>query len=338
VRLIKTQSVINILTRPLIPHPAARWIILLLVVIVGIQKLGHRPSAFNGFELTRLTLPVAQIEYGGPPRDGIPALTDPRVVSAAQSPGLRPGDRVIGVVFDGEARAYPIRILNHHEIVNDTLGRQDFLVTYCPLCGSGIVFDARINDQRLVFGVSGLLYNSDVLMYDRQTESLWSQLRFAAVSGPLSGAELEALPATHTSWRDWRQQHPETTVLSFDTGYNRDYQRNPYRSYSNSPLLYFGVDKTDPRYPLKSRVVGIIIAGQARAYPYSELQKLADRWLPDELGQQRLQIRFQTRNQRFDALDSNGKPVAVIPAYWFAWMAFHPDSSIFTAPDDFAAQ
>ena len=139
-------------------------------------------------------------------------------------------DIVIGVTFSGESRAYPIRILNWHEIANDRVGGTDILVSYCPLCGTGIVFDSRINGKVHTFGVSGLLYNSDLLMYERGTKesSLWAQILGEAVVGPLTGTKLTVLPSVQTTWGEWKAQHPDTKVLDVNTGYSRDYGRNPY--------------------------------------------------------------------------------------------------------------
>lgn len=148
----------------------------------------------NGFELRRPLLPADEIVQGGPPRDGIPALDEPEFVDAGDARFLEPDDRILGISLGGSARAYPVRILNYHEIVNDRIGTEPVVITYCPLCGSGMAFASEVDGRLLTFGVSGLLYNSDVLLFDRQTESLWSQLRKQAVTGPLKGLNLEMLP------------------------------------------------------------------------------------------------------------------------------------------------
>ena len=128
----------------------------------------------NGFDLSNATLPVEQILHGGPPRDGIPAISNPKLIAAPDASFLKPDDRIIGIEIAGVARAYPVSILNWHEIVNDQIGEQRFAITYCPLCGTAVAFDATIDGEPTDFGVSGLLYNSDVLLYDFATESLWS--------------------------------------------------------------------------------------------------------------------------------------------------------------------
>lgn len=184
-------------------------------------------SAYNGFDIGNASVPVQAIERGGPPKDAIPAIDSPRFVSARQS-GLTDDDRVLGVALQGAARAYPVRILNWHEVVNDRFGDRAVVVTYSPRCGAGMAFEARPGAAASSFGVSGLLYNGDALLYDRATQSLWSPLLQAAVSGPLVGARLQPVPLTHTSWAGWRSRHPGTEVLSTDTGFERDYRRDPW--------------------------------------------------------------------------------------------------------------
>jgi len=142
-------------------------------------------------------------------------------LSAQQAGFLKDSDRILGVSYKGESRAYPIRILNWHEIVNDKIQGDAIAVTYCPLCGSGIVYNANINGESYEFGVSGLLYNSDMLLYDRETETLWSQILAKAVSGKLVGTELEIIQSSHTSWKAWKEKHPDSKVLSLKTGYSR---------------------------------------------------------------------------------------------------------------------
>ena len=167
----------------------------------------------NGFDLASSSVPVYEILNGGPPRDGIPALTLPPLVSAAEAP-WQDDDRVIGITLDGESRAYPIAMLDWHELVNDRLGSRHILVSYCPLCGTGMVFDREIGGRIRIFGVSGLLYQSDVLLYDRRSESLWSQIASEAITGPERGKRLELLRSAQIPWGEWRERHPDTTALS----------------------------------------------------------------------------------------------------------------------------
>ncbi|CAM4231728.1 DUF3179 domain-containing protein [Gillisia limnaea] len=187
----------------------------------------------KGFDLGNASIPIAEIKDGGPPKDGIPSIDAPVFIKAQQA-SLKADDRILGVKENGIAKAYPINILNFHEIVNDNFNGKSVVITYCPLCGSGIAFDAEIDGKALEFGVSGLLYNSDVLLYDRLTESLWSQLEYKAVSGPMAGKELKILNTANTTWKNWKEKNPETLVLSEKTGFKRDYSLNPYPGYEDS--------------------------------------------------------------------------------------------------------
>ena len=293
----------------------------------------------NGFDLAGASVPAKAIERGGPPKDGIPAIDRPRFVGAAAA-GLSDNDRVLGIAHEGIARAYPVRILNWHEVVNDRIGSRAVVVTYCPLCGTGMSFEqppATADDLgagRSGFGVSGLLYNSDVLLYDRATQSLWSQILSRAISGPLKGTALAPVPMTHTSWADWRGRHPTSLVLSTDTGFERDYTRDPYAGYGRVHQLMFDVQHRDNRLPLKEWVLGLRINGSAKAYPFSVLGRAVDRAgnLIDSVGGQRVRIRYDQVHLSAEAFDAQGHPIAGITAFWFAWVAFHPRTDVLRAP------
>lgn len=174
---------------------------------------------WNGFDVSNAKIPVRDILLGGPGRDGIPAIDWPRFIRPTAVNFLRPDDPVLGVTIQGRTRAYPLRILVWHEIVNDVLSGRPIAVTYCPLGGTAMVFDRKVGPRTLSFGGSGLLYHSDVLMYDRQTESLWSQLAMKAVSGPLVNAQLEWLPSEHLTSAAWKPKYPPGEVHSTQTGF-----------------------------------------------------------------------------------------------------------------------
>ncbi|MEE9281364.1 MAG: DUF3179 domain-containing protein [Myxococcota bacterium] len=281
----------------------------------------------NGFDLASTSIPAHEILRGGPPRDGIPALTHPRVVSAADAP-WSDDQTVIGLVSNGESRAYPIAILDWHELVNDTLGGRPILVSYCPLCGTGMVFDRTVGGRVRNFGVSGLLYQSDVLLFDRATESLWSQIASEAISGPERGTRLELLRSSQMPWGDWRERHPDTTVLSEITGHARNYGKTPYRGYATSSRLYFPAP-VDPRYPPKTLTVGLRIAdGSARAYPAPELTA-AGGDVAETFEGHPIRVSYDSRARTFEVEAPPG--VEVIEGYWFAWTAFHPESTVFLA-------
>jgi hypothetical protein len=285
----------------------------------------------NGFDLGDSLIPRDEIHLGGPPRDGIPSIDEPRFVSADAATFLRDDDRILGIVQHGQARAYPIAILNWHEVVNDHIGGSPIAITYCPLCGTGVAFDAGGAAAARSFGVSGLLYNSDVLLYDRETESLWSQLMMQAVSGPLRGERLTPLPSTHTSWQAWRKQHPDTRVLSTDTGYARDYRRNPYAGYAGNDQLFFPVASRSRRYHPKEQVLGIELDGQFKAYPFTELDRTGRVEINDSFAGHDLRILFDAANRSANVFDGSGQQLPGVTSFWFAWHAFHPESEVFRA-------
>ena len=280
----------------------------------------------NGFSLDNSLVPVREILRGGPPRDGIPALDNPNMLSIQKSK-LKAQQRVLGLSIDGEARAYPINILNWHEIVNDTINHQAIVISYCPLCGSGMAF---LSDKK-GFGVSGLLYNSDVLLYDRRTESLWSQIAMRAIAGPKVGEKLPAIPLEHTTWLDWKTRYPNTQVLSESTGYKRNYARSPYAGYEKTRDLYFKVSHQAPRrlHP-KALVLGVVNGTGSKAYPYQTLEKNKQKIIHDRIGNQTITILWDKESQSA-RLATTPADIVAVQLYWFAWYTFHPDTEVFTA-------
>ena len=283
----------------------------------------------SGFDTSKHSIPVDEIFAGGPGKDGIPALSQPKFVAAKKAKHfMKDEDRVLGLARNGLAKAYPIKILNWHEIVNDTIGSQAVVVTFCPLCGTGMVFDGKINGKNLTFGVSGLLYQSDMLLYDRKTDSLWSQIKGEAVTGPMTGARLKLLSSTQTTWGNWKKKHPETLVLSQKTGYSREYDRDPYMGYYTSTRLMFGVKNRNKSYHPKERIIGLELDGEFKAYPFSELAK-AKQPVADKLNGIFLKIIFDKQSQTAVIRDSEGKELPSVVGFWFAWFAFHPDTQVF---------
>ncbi len=218
-------------------------------------------------------IPPEDLMSGGPPPDGIPALDAPRFVKATAVTTLTDSEPVLALSVDGLTRAYPARILIWHEIVNDTIGDTPVAVTYCPLCNSALAFDRRVGERVLSFGTSGMLYKSDLVMYDRQTESLWPQLEGRAVIGRLTGTVLERLPIQTVAWADFKSAHPDAWVLSEDTGYDRAYGTNPYVGYdeeTSRPFAFLG--QVPDALPVKARVVGLGSGTDAVAVPFARLQ------------------------------------------------------------------
>ena len=219
---------------------------------------------------------MEEIAWGGVLVDGIPALDNPRMTTASAASYLNPDDPVFGVEINGDARAYPLRIANWHEMVNDVVGGVPVSLAYCTLCGSGILFDGRVagRAEPFTFGSSGLLYRSNKLMYDRQTDSLWEQFAGHPVTGKLTGSkiELKLLPLVLTSWSEWRSRRPETRVLSLNTGFRRDYGPGvAYREYFASPELMFPALVKDRRLHQKDLIFGVRVPGGVKAWPLATL-------------------------------------------------------------------
>jgi len=297
-----------------------------ITLVVGLLLFSG--PARGSFDLSIHSVPLDQIVSGGPGKDGIPAILKPVFIPGSQATFLTTEDRILGLSQGREAKAYPIKIMNWHEIVNDTIGGRPVVVTYCPLCGTGIGFDARVQGRPLTFGVSGLLYQSDLLMYDHQTESLWSQIATAAVAGPMTGTKLPLLFLEHTTWTEWKAAHPTTLVLSTKTGYPRNYDRDPYLGYAQRRDLMFDVTHADATYHPKEWVLGLEVKGVFKAYPFPELKKLKGP-LTDQVNGQTINIRFNARAQSASVTDSAGRSLPSMMAFRFAWYAFHPDTQVF---------
>lgn len=222
-------------------------------------------------------VPLDEFVGGGPPKDGIPSIDDPKLVSLAEADKfLAPREPVAVVELEGEARAYPLQILTWHEIVNDEIAGEPVAVTYCPLCNSTVAFRREVGGQPVEFGTTGMLRNSDLVMYDRKTESWWQQITAEAVVGELTGERLEVLSSQILSWGDFQRLHPDGDVLSRDTGVSRDYGANPYKGYDtdpdSQPFLLRG--KPNTSLPPKERVAAIKTdEGKAAiVYPFSRLK------------------------------------------------------------------
>ncbi len=301
---------------------------------------------------------LEEIVWGGVKKDGIPALTNPKLIAADEADYLTAEELVFGVEIDGDVRAYPLRILDWHEMFNDVVGGVPVTLAYCTLCGSGILYDARVpgRDEPFVFGSSGLLYRSNKLMYDQTTHSLWNQFTGRPVVGELtgSGVELRALPVTITSWRDWLAKHPETRVLSLDTGFDRDYTPGqPYGEYFANEELMFPAITADDRLPPKDYVFALRADGAEKAWPLEDFAER--RVINDRVGDldvvligdaaTRTVRAYRSDGRRFEegsdptSISANGdtwqiEEAALIGpdgrlerlpghiAYWFAWQAF----------------
>ena len=283
----------------------------------------------GAFRMNNLELPEWDIIAAGPGRDGIPAIDAPIFTEAKYARKLAESEVVLGISINGVAKAYPVRILSQHEIVNDNFGNTAVVVSYSPLCGAATAYKADGKFEDWQFAVSGLLYNNNLLMFDRQTESLWSQLLGRAVAGPAVGQSLEKVPYVLTTWQEWTNRHPQSMVLTTDTGFGRNYDIDPYEQYSNNDRLMFPLNHIDKRLPLKHRVLGIEVNGKFRAYPYSLLAAAENNIIEDQFNGQTVTIEYLPASKTALAVDETGQLVPAQSMYWFAWAAFHPQTEIY---------
>lgn len=317
-------------------------------------------------EAPKTAIRLDEIRWGGVLRDGIPPLDHPKMLPAAQATGLADDNVVFGIEWNEDARAYPKRILAWHEMVRDRIGGEELNGVYCTLCGSMIFYRVTIKGVHHVLGTSGFLYRSNKLMYDHATESLWSTLTGEPAVGPLvgRGIKLEPLFVVTTTWGEWRKLHPDTKVLSFETGYQRDYGEGvAYHEYFASDSLMFGVPKLDTRLPNKAEVLALRFAGTSgqplaisadllRRQPvyHGRLGAVEFVVLTDRSGANRV---YESRGRRFVRWDGEGKAtdserrewtageaalVGVggqrlkrLPAhraFWFGWYAAFPETGL----------
>ena len=281
---------------------------------------------------TRHTVPLDRILGGGPPKDGIPSIDNPKFISVSEaSKDLSDDEPGIAIEFDGESRFYPFQILVWHEIVNDQINDRRFLVTYCPLCLSGIVFDPVVDGERVEFGTSGKLWNSNLVMYDRKNESYWSQILGEAIVGSNAGESLVVLPSDQIRYGNWKAAHPDGSVLSRDTGATRFYGRDPYGEYYTTPGTFFPVDAVDDRLEDKAYILGVVIDGEAKAYLPEMVQQRGV--VEDTVGGVQLRIEY---DESIDAVrfftvaeDGTSERFNPFPSFWFSWVAAHPETAVF---------
>lgn len=310
-------------------------------------------------------IPLEKIKSGGPPKDGIPSIDNPKFIPASEATFVSDDEIVVGLRINGETKAYSLSILVWHEIINDYLGDTPVSVTYCPLCYSTQVFDRRINGQVVEFGVSGKLYNSNLVMYDRLTDSLWSEIMGKAIVGELTGYELDRIPFDLVKWGDWKTLYPETIILATDTGYQRPYGTDPYGDYYTDPRVLFPIENQDSRMTPKEVIVGFTDGKNHKAYRLADLE-LA-KVVNDEIGDKKLllfsnsptmvrifdrtingkTLEFEISDDKLIDKNTNSEwnveGVAVEgslkgikltrlvhePGFWFAWAAFYPDTEVY---------
>lgn len=282
-------------------------------------------------EGTKHSIPLDEILDGGVGKDGIPSIDNPVFVSIEEADSfLDGGDTGLGFEHNGDARFYPFSILVFHEIVNDIVGGDPVLVSYCPLCLTGIVFDRTLEGSPVEFGVSGKLWKSNLLMYNRADdparESLWSQVLGEAVVGEHTGTKLTILPSDIVQYDAWKKAKPHTTVLSRDTGFARNYDIDPYGNYYTSLDVGFGAEFTDSRLHPKDLVLGIKIGEQFKAY---RATALAVGTTNDTFAGQSITIEKNETGEVRIFKGALREPVEIVAGFWFSWLAVHPDTELY---------
>lgn len=276
----------------------------------------------------RYIVDPALIQSGGPRKDGIPSIDHPQFVSVEEADEwIADNELVLALIYKGIQRVYPLQILVWHEIVNDLVAGDPLLITYCPLCGSGIAYDRTFGDETVEFGTSGKLYNSNLVMYDRRTDTYWSQIDGLAIVGELTGMELAAISIDTVAWRDWKAAHPDSEVLSQDTGYSRDYGRDPYGYYYEDSFIWFPVEGRDDRIHPKTVVFGVEVNGAYVAYREEDLISLGA--IEDRVGGVRIRISRDEAGVVWVRDLSTANLIVKERDFWFAWYAFHPDTKLY---------
>lgn len=310
-------------------------------------------------------IPLEKIRSGGPPKDGIPSIDTPEFTEASQEYHVSDSDTVLGLEINGDVRAYPLSILVWHEIVNDNVGEVPVAVTYCPLCFTNQVFERVIDGQEVEFGTSGKLYNSNLVMYDRLTNSYWSQALGKAIVGELAGYELSTIPFDVIKWGDWKSLHPDSVVLTTNTGHIRAYGVDPYGNYYTETRILFPVENTDNRMHPKEIILGFNDGDVYKAYKQQDVESAViindqinnnpiflislypgnARAFESNVDEKVLEFFFkdgsiidkETNSEwNYDGVAISGALVGTelnripfSPGFWFAWIAFHPDTDVY---------
>jgi hypothetical protein len=349
------------------------WVTLVFVLLLTgafayNHYLGQATKVQQG--VTNHIVPADQIVSGGPPPDGIPSIDNPKFVTAADSSTFLAHsfddtfDWVIGISYKGDVRAYPLQILAWHEIVNDVVAGTPIAITYCPLCFSAAAYVRVVNGTPIQFGTSGKLYNNNLVMYDRLTKSLWSQIWGEAIQGKLQGTRLTRVPVDVLTWEDWEKLYPNTLVLSPQTGFNRPYSKDPYADYYNTDQILFPLSHQDTRLPPKTLIYGLVAGDESRAYPVDNIARpvtmdsfSGKTFLVWKVGfdvrffdssVDGVVLHFKAGNGTAIDLETlstwNIDGVAISgplagtrlmrytpePAFWFAWASFYHDTQIYT--------
>lgn len=285
-------------------------------------------DSFGFDENTPASISLDELAQGCSSVDCIPAIDEPKFVDVDDVDFIADEDLILAVTHDGDTRAYAANILNFHEIVNDVIGGEPIAVTWCPLCGSGTAFARTLDGKVVEFGVSGVLHESDLVMYDRDTRSLWAQITATAIVGPLTGATLKSVPVTLTEWGEWKAAHPDARVLSTDTGHDKDYSHNRYADYQASDDLKFPVSQLDKRLHAKKVVFGISVGDTDVAYTEDYLREVGS--LTAEINGEDIHVAIHEDGSVTARNTRTGEEFVPVRLFWFAWYSFHPDSLLIT--------
>jgi len=275
-------------------------------------------------------IPPAKLLRGCPNKDCIPSIDLPEFETVVEADlWLTDSDRIFGLDYKGVARAYPQRILNWHEIVNDTLADDPIAITFCPLCGSSTAFIRKVNGVTTDFGVSGYLYNSNLIMYDRKFGNLWQQYTYEAIIGEAArqDVKLEPISVANTTWGQWKAAHPETEVLKKPAGVKRDYDKYPYGSYEENAEVRFGAVHTDKRLHPKDIVYGVSVRGVAKAYSEAKIELVGT--FEDVVGGETVLVGRDAAGSVIVKNKISSELYLTQRSFWFAWVMFNPQTLLY---------
>lgn len=317
------------------PQPRAGTVRLGLWLGLGLllgSSPGVRGITINGFVVDDTAVPVEHLVRAAPAKDSISSIDSPVMVEAATVDFMNADDELISITVGEETHAFPLRVLVWHEVVNTEIGGKPVVLTYSALTGSAAAFEPGTNSEGnpRSFGVSGVLYNSGLLFYDRETESLWSQLKMMGISKDHMEEPLEQVTSRRMTWDAWSRTFPQGKVLSVDTGFTNDYRGEwPYGDYAEQKETIFPFDISPDRneFGTKERMIGMVEGWAARAWPLEQLKKRGQ--LFDAIGARPIQVTYQESTGDVVITDiTNGEALPHVSVFWFAWQAFYPDSSV----------
>ena len=326
-------------------------IFLFLIVLFVLKNFDTREVISKDENETNITVDgikyvvePSKLRAGGPPKGGIgidkgiPALAEENIkfISVSEADGwIEDNELVLALIYKGVKKVYPLQILVFHEIANDEINGEPILITYCPLCGSGIAYERFVYTEEqkteTKFGTSGKLYNSNLVMYDEKTETYWTQIEGLAIVGKLTGQKLKAISIDTVTWRDWKKEHPDSQVLSQNTGFSRNYGKDPYGSYYEENFVWFPLENEDETFRIhpKTVIFGIEVNGKFKAYKESDLIKSGK--IVDNFNRVNLEIeRDNAGTVKIKNMETN-EEIIKERDFWFSWYAFHPETELYGA-------